>query len=610
MKFPSVTVGDLTFRLLLLPPNWSTPPVVTHRLDTLVGEGRTTIEERRPERATLLLTQKIFLSPTGYAADDWRKGLAALANHYVAMPLWVDALPVASWESRIYDAQKLLNFDPATGDFAIFDGPDVPEILVGDEFLPPPYPLLAPLLLGRWSARPPLQVNEAAGGDLTVELTEARPYAWRIGVHSYGTGWTATPNRIGPLRDASDFGLEQIALPGAGAEPALDRTDTAARWHQEGDFDFPSRLAVRTALTVFADKRGSWASWSPVPAWLQPGAATSATPDTYTARFAADVLTFTYLAPDYATARVGFIQEIDTGVRSQALAGEAYLYRLRYALDPDHPELFTNWDAPLTGAEGTYQPVQIAHTEILRSLKPQDEKAEIQLAHSASTLAADWLRARLFGLVRLTIWKCDPADVAGTQGAPLFEGVVQLIRPDGNVLSLTATLFGGLLSRRAPGWVFGPKCNVSVFSDLCGLAEADYDSAGTAAAADLSADGHTLTVHGVTGWGDHGDPDTGFYRANWFAFGTLRTGAGRARQIASILTSARAGGDLVVTLNRPLWADLITGTQAVALIPGCGGQYPSDCGTKFDNQDNFRGFPFIPEFIETRAAGTPRAPKK
>lgn len=596
MKFPSTSHDGLSFRLLLLAPNWEQSPVVTHRMDTSVGEGRTTIEERRPERAAWLLSQRVSFTLFDSDADDWRKGLAALGSGRVAMPLWVDALPVADWASRIYDPAVVVNFDADTGDFAIHAADDLPET--------PAYPLYAPLLLGRLVNRPPADAFLAAGADVTVELVEASPWSWRIGVNAYGSGWVKLPDRVNPVRDVSSFGLEEIRLSSA-REVDLDRVNAAARWLQEGEFTFTDRLEIRTALSVFADKRGSWGTLSALPAWFQPGSATSGTPDAYTARFASDSLALTYLSPVIAGARIGFLQEIDTGERDQALAGEVFLYRLAYDHDTGNPELFTNWDAPLTAGEGTYAPRQIAHQDILRSLKPQDERAEIRMGYVAGSLAADWILARLYGLVRLTVWKCDPEDPAGTRGDPIFSGIVREVRPEGNTLTLVATLFGKLLERRAPGWVFGPQCNTQLFSPLCGLVEADYDSSGTAAAADLSADGQELTVHGVTGWGGTS------YPADFFANGVLRTGTGRAKMIATILSStAASAGVVVVKLNRPLWADLIAGTQAVTLLPGCGSQYETDCGTKFDNQENFRGFPFIPAFIESRAAGSPKAPKK
>ncbi len=597
MKFPLTIHDGLQFRLLLIRPNWATAPVVVHQLDTLVGEGRTTIEERRPEREALLLTHKYLISPVGTEADDWAKGCAALGGGRVAVPLWVDVHPVAEWSARKYEPQKVINFTPGTADFVVYDVSELPET--------PAFTHYAPLLLGRWKQRPPAAPDTEDDVDVTIELTEARPFSWRIGVNAYGSGWAKDPNWISPPKVVNEFGLELVSLPGAAGEPATDRDNAAARWSQEAEFFFLSPLEIRTALTTFVDKRGSWATIAPLPAWFQPGAPTGATPDNYTARFASDSLTLTFASPACASARIGFLQEVNTPGRDQAVPGEAYLYRLAYDHDPANPELLTNWDAPLVGAEGTYLPAQVAHQEIVRSLKPQDERAEIQLAYVAGSLAADWIRARLYGLLRLTIWKCDPDDPAATQGEPLFNGIVQEVRPEGNTLTLSATLFGAMLSRRMPGWVFGPRCNTYLFSPLCGLTAGDFDATGTIAPADVSADGMTITVHGAAGWGGPA------FAANHFAYGTARTGSDRGTMIATIVASEMSGGDLIVKLNRPFWSDLVAGGgQAVTLEPGCGGQYDADCVGRYNNATRFRGFPFVPEFIEQRSVGSPSSPKK
>lgn len=91
MLFPLATIGDLQFRLLLIQPDFQPEQgrgiEISHRLDTLISEGRTTIEERRPARRAMLLTQTCTLCLKGNAADDWRKGLAALGARPVGVPL-------------------------------------------------------------------------------------------------------------------------------------------------------------------------------------------------------------------------------------------------------------------------------------------------------------------------------------------------------------------------------------------------------------------------------------------------------------------------------------------------------------------------------------------
>jgi len=607
MLFPTANIGSLSFRLLLIRPDHQPSAGhnldVAHRFDTTVGEGRTTIEERMPARRAVLLTQTCTLLIAGPAADDWRKGLAALGALPVGMPLWIDALPPARWSERIYDPQQIVGFDPATGAFAIYGGPDLPAN--------PTYPLYAPLLIGRWKKRPEAQTLSGAVAQVDITLPEASPWGCRIGIHTTGLPWSPRPDWTKPPKDVSDYGLELIDLGGATREPALDRVNAAARWTQEGQFTFGDRLAIRTALEYFQTMRGSWDTF-PVPAWFQPGAATDGTPDTYIARFASDTLTLSYLSGACAQATIGFIQEVSTPSRDQNRPGEFFLYQFQYQHATASPELFTNCDEPLVLAEGTYQPTQMSHQELRRSLKPQDDKATVVLAYMQGSLMADWISGRLFGWVLLTVWSCNPDDPAGTRGKPIYTGFVTNVRPDGNKLTIEATLFGMLLKARAPGDVFGPQCNTYVFSSRCGLDEAAWRSTGTLTRAHLAADRQTVTVSDATG---QGGPT---YAAQWFAGGILRTGTGRSTQVVTIMSSAMVGGALQLKLGRPLWSDMIaSGGQSLQLVPGCDGQ-KSTCSGKFNNyapsapNRGFRGMPFIPDYIETPAVApmSVNTPKK
>ena len=604
MLFPLATIGDLQFRLLLIRPDFQPdqgrPIENLHRIDTIIGEGRTTIEERRPGRRAMLVSQTCTLLLRGNGADDWRKGLAALGSRPVGVPLWIDALAPAAWATRIYDPLKIVGFNPDTGDFAIYDGPNLPAVTT--------YPLYAPLLIGRWSGnkRPTAKGRTHDIGYTPITINEASPWSCRIGgPHTQAGGWTAQPDP--DHEDASDYGLELIQN-SAAREPGLDRTNATARWSQGGRFKFADRLTIRQHLSHFAAMKGALTSFV-LPTWFQPGADTEATPDEITARFAADTFKLTFLAGHVAATECGFIQEIDTPTRAQEQPGEFYLYQLKYQHDTGNPEYLTDCDEPAVLPEGTYAPRQIGAQDLHPALRSQNDKAEITMDYVAGSLAADWLRGRLFGWVLLTVWKYNPDDPAGTRGNPIYTGFLDNVQPAGNQLTLEASLFGRLLRERAPGDVYGFWCNTYVFSTRCGLAEAPHRSAGTAAAADLSADGKTLTVHGVTGWGDHG---TGTYDAQWFAHGLLRTGTNRLRIVVTILASAMVGADLVLKLARPLYSDMLSGGagQAVQLVPGCGRHPVTDCTTKFDNHDNVQACEFVPEFIEQTSSSSMKTPKK
>lgn len=599
MHFPLVTFAERTFRLLLIPPHWREPVEVSHRQDTLIGEGQTSIEERRPERACWLLGLKAQLTASGNAADDWRKGLAELGTNPLGVPLWVDALPVAHWPARIYEPEIVLNFDPDDSfAFALYTRATLPES--------PPHPWLAPLMLCRWSKRPPAQPQGGTVAHLDLDVVEARPWSWRIGARDAGGAtWLDSPNWVSPPADASTYALETTELAPAISEPALDGVDAAARWSQEGQFSFGSRAAIREALGFYAARRGAWDTWTPVPAWFQPGTVTPSTPASYTARFASETLSLSYLSGDCARAKVGFIQEVSTPGRSQARPATAQLLQLIYQHDPANPELCTDWDAPLTVAGVTYTPAQFSVTEVIQSLKPQDAKVEIARAFSEGSLAHDWMRGRLFGAVRLVLLECQPDHLA-TPAVWRAEGLVTLVTPEGGTCKIEARPFGKLLDRESPGWTYGPRCNVGVFCARCGLNPADFRSTATISPACLSADGRTVTLADAAGWGG------AIYAAQWFApNGRLRTGAGRLRIELDILASEMSGGALVLTLSRALWPDMLAaGGQAAELLPGCGGQFLTDCIGKYDNRANFRAFPTAPDYLDAWETAQPGAAKK
>jgi uncharacterized phage protein (TIGR02218 family) len=112
-------------------------------------------------------------------------------------------------------------------------------------------------------------------------------------------------------------------------------------------------------------------------------------------------------------------------------------------------------------------------------------------------------------------------------------------------------------------------CQHSLYSADCGANQPEKRVDDTIA----SISGTTLTMN-VTGTYDDG----------WFSGGILEYG-GNARFITS-----HSGN--TITISRPL-AGLGIG-ESVALYPGCD-RTMSTCKDKFDNLDNYLGFPWIPQ---------------
>lgn len=76
----------------------------------------------------------------------------------------------------------------------------------------------------------------------------------------------------------------------------------------------------------------------------------------------------------------------------------------------------------------------------------------------------------------------------------------------------------------------------------------------------------------------------GIYPDGWFTGGIIFAADGASRFIV-----AHVGG--VVTMSRPLAS--LAGGQVVRLYPGCD-HLRTTCDTKFNNLDNFGGFPWVP----------------
>lgn len=126
------------------------------------------------------------------------------------------------------------------------------------------------------------------------------------------------------------------------------------------------------------------------------------------------------------------------------------------------------------------------------------------------------------------------------------------------------------LSGDCPSVYYQTPCNRVLFDVGCKVSRALNTVATTVA----SVNGRNVTI------ADNGGRADGF-----FAAGELVAASGERRMIV-----AHAG--VAVTLNYP-FARLTVGA-AVEVVAGCNHAYEGDCLTKFNNQQNFGGFPFIP----------------
>jgi uncharacterized phage protein (TIGR02218 family) len=113
-----------------------------------------------------------------------------------------------------------------------------------------------------------------------------------------------------------------------------------------------------------------------------------------------------------------------------------------------------------------------------------------------------------------------------------------------------------------------------VIRETCGVTKASFAKGVTI----QSVTGREIVV---TGPGLAGLP------AGWFAEGWIEVGAGREREIRTILAStAEAAGQLTATLSFPFKRDHVG--EPAEIVPGCDGKF-STCDAKFSNVINWGG---------------------
>lgn len=597
-KTANITVAGVQAKLLLFAPNWESGVQVSHTLKTEVAEGLSGIEARRPAYETLRLGLRYELLLSGADAEELRAALASAGSMPFAVPLWPDALPPSAIAQHIYSPQFYVAFTPATSAFALFGPGDDMAGMLG-------YALCAPLLVGRFPQAPRLKGHAPTLISAELALMEASPHALRIGVNAYGTGWTAEPNWISEPEERS-ISRTRVEAIDEERDPPLEAAGAARRWRQEAEFLFADRLEIRRALSAFVALKGSSGAFDSLPQWLAVSSPSAALPGFLRARFAGDTLSLDYFEPSKAEATVAFVQEISAPGYAQERPAIAFLYKLTYEHDAGNPELWTNWDAPLAGPGGTYQPAACKHSALRQSLKPQDEKAEFRLARKHGQLLSLQTRERLDAPLVLSIYECEAGNSAATARL-LFEGVVRSVASRSVDYVARADILAGSLNRVLPRFLFQTRCNYCVFDALCGLNSASYENIGTLTPGALSNNGLTLDIQ-LSGWGQNGE---GEYPQNLFLGGLLTTGSGRQKMVRQIVSSSSGAGPGWVTLNlsKPLWSDYIApGGQSVTVLPGCDGEF-STCNGRFGNTARFGGFPFIPDYIEQRTTNPPKAGK-
>ncbi len=568
-----ITVDGVACLLVLPEINWRTRPRITHTLEISATEGRTGIEARAADHVDVRLAVDYLYTLDGAIADEFLTALLALApTSRLALPLWPDKLPAADYlAQRKWYSAHWININTATGAFGV-------DLSVGAAEC-------VGLAICSLLERPRITAKTERRADIVLRAEEDSPWESQIYINELEqTTWDFEPNWVNRPEDNSRWQLKRRRL-GHGRLSTRTGTDAPTKRGQIASFTLQGNPAIRRALTFWTQHGGPHTPFT-VPRYLRP--AWDGAPETVPvmqARFAEESLVLEFSAPNVATTRLGFNQELllEEGEPAQARPSRAYLFKVWWEGSATLMT-WTDWAQSYIHSGINYVPRAIecqAATETL--IAGQNDWTLLVEDFVGNPLRA-FGRLALERRLLIEIREFNPA-VADT-AALVFSGEIKSAPNKGPIYTATAALFGDALKYLVPGQFVQTACNNTFCDDLCGLDIEDYKVVGTIAA------DSDLTVVDVT--------CGSAMAADYYALGFATFGAGDDVELRFVLRSAPITGGQRLTLNRPLWNG--GSGDAVALYPGCDQQFEGGCA-RYGNQGAFFGAPYKPAYIETVNSG-------
>lgn len=585
--------------LLIIPPDWSVPVQAKVQLQSRTLEALSGIQERRPEHYAPRIELRYQTILTDSALQTLRSVLGGIGDKRVAIPFWPDVqntievggVERTDWDNRALLGQLNVGWDGELQNVTVTTGATAPNrnfrgaLLVGR--------------LGRTSIQALTQeigsvevsFREDSNWNSRVEPRAADPVTWQP---AWELNWLTQPEQ-------GQRSLARYNQLGRGRESVVEGTEEVRFWTQRARLTL-DQTAIAGLISFFVGRKGSTYPFD-LPSALQPGISTPTAPHQFDAtngrvRFSDKELALEFITPKLSSLTVQIEQQVETLSQNQTPAACAYLYRFTYEGEVLN---LTDWESPITALSATWQPARIEHGRLKQSLKPQNEDCEIDAYIEDIPLIEPFVRLELETPATVEIF-----EMLLPSGTPqqLFTGTIQKARVKGKQVKLRAAAFGGALDRRVPRFQWSVNCNHTLFSYGCvrrrptQMAKENFRAVGYFFAqwVDPKLLLQNVTYPGVT-------PPDHYYVGGW-----VETGSGTSRQVREIRGSWNVSGILHLLLARPIRVDQLVSGQEFHVYPGCDGQL-STCSSKFNNTENFGGFPFIPEWIEQAPSSLPKTGK-
>jgi uncharacterized phage protein (TIGR02218 family) len=247
----------------------------------------------------------------------------------------------------------------------------------------------------------------------------------------------------------------------------------------------------------------------------------------------------------------------------------------------DNTEYFyTDHDEKIVYDGSTYTPIDSGSPSNYRqnsALSPAN--IDFNMVFGSQSGRDQEIRAGLFDYAEMWTFKINWADPSTTSGiVKLAYGRLGEVEIKDNQARIELRSLTQLLSVPI-GRIYTPECNASLGDDRCTIVTSStvYTRTGTISAV---TDNRVFTIAG-----DAAGQIDGFYNYGKVTFGSGNNN-GIAIQVQGYTTTNE------VTLYESAPYTLSTGVTLTA-VAGCDRRFET-CKTRFNNKDNFRGFPHIP----------------
>ena len=240
------------------------------------------------------------------------------------------------------------------------------------------------------------------------------------------------------------------------------------------------------------------------------------------------------------------------------------LYHIQHR---DNHWYYTSGDTEVDFDGHTWEPAAIKRSSAHYDAKLEGTKITVTFARTDPAIAG-YLAQSPVKLSTITIYKLF-RDQSPAEACLIFTGTILSVAIKALAAKAKCAGIDYVINHQFLNWRYQPGCNHTVFSDSCGLNEADYQLATT-----VNVD-ETGTVLTSSDFSSHAD--------GWWKLGIAM------HNDEERLIVDHTGN--TITIMTP-FRELNTG-DTVTVLPGCDGNVDT-CRDKFNNLSNFLGFPFIP----------------